>query len=260
MIPRLLEDQVVYDVVAPWPDASDNNRSLTRAAVSAYGNDPSSWKAEIASPGQTAFVVGPIFGDMNQDGRLSVEDIDLVCSAVLNGGDETYDLNADGNVDVADVNYLVEDVIGTNAGDVNIDRIFNSTDLIIVFTTGEYEDGVAGNSLWSSGDWNCDGEFDTSDLVTAFQTGSYQLGAAPGAQTAAVTPDLFLRQTGQTGREVGEADPAIVTMAAQQSPAPSLSIAARDLVFNEQDGGLNDGYELDDLDLELLLSDDPETI
>ena len=260
LIPRLLEDQVVYDVVAPWPDASDNNRSLTRAAVSAYGNDPSSWKAEIASPGQTAFVVGPIFGDMNQDGRLSVEDIDLVCSAVLNGGDETYDLNADGNVDVADVNYLVEDVIGTNAGDVNIDRIFNSTDLIIVFTAGEYEDGVAGNSLWSTGDWNCDGEFDTSDLVTAFQTGSYQLGAAPGAQTAAVTPDLFLRQTGQTGREAGEADPAIVTMAAQQSPAPSLSIAARDLVFNEQDGGLNDGYELDDLDLELLLSDDPETI
>jgi hypothetical protein len=59
-------------------------------------------------------------------------------------------------------------------GDSNRDGVFDSTDLVQVFQAGQYEDGVLGNSTWSSGDWNGDGEFDSQDLVFAFQAGSYQ--------------------------------------------------------------------------------------
>jgi hypothetical protein len=59
-------------------------------------------------------------------------------------------------------------------GDANLDHIFNSTDLVIVFQAGEYEDNQTGNSRWATGDWNRDGDFDTGDLVLAFQFGAYE--------------------------------------------------------------------------------------
>jgi hypothetical protein len=58
-------------------------------------------------------------------------------------------------------------------GDSNEDGQFDSADLVHVFQTAQYEDGVAGNSRWEGGDWNGDGEFDTADLVLAFQSGNY---------------------------------------------------------------------------------------
>lgn len=59
------------------------------------------------------------------------------------------------------------------AGDANGDRIFNSTDLIIVFAAGLYEDETPDNAGWTNGDWNHDSDFDSGDLVVAFSTGSY---------------------------------------------------------------------------------------
>jgi hypothetical protein len=65
------------------------------------------------------------------------------------------------------------------AGDANRDGIFNSTDLMLVFEAGEYEDDVAGNSTFEKGDWNDDGEFNSRDLVFAFQQGNYVSAAVP---------------------------------------------------------------------------------
>jgi hypothetical protein len=64
-------------------------------------------------------------------------------------------------------------------GDVDIDGVFNSGDLVKVFQVGEYEDGIVGNSTWAEGDWNNDNEFDTTDLVVAFQAGQYVPAASP---------------------------------------------------------------------------------
>ena len=61
-------------------------------------------------------------------------------------------------------------------GDVNVDGLFDSADLVEVFQVNEYEDGIAGNSTWTDGDWNGDGEFDSGDLVVAFQDGNYEAG------------------------------------------------------------------------------------
>ncbi len=52
-------------------------------------------------------------------------------------------------------------------GDANHDGGFDSSDLITVFQTGEYEDDIEDNSVWEEGDWNGDGDFNSSDLVVA---------------------------------------------------------------------------------------------
>ena len=62
-------------------------------------------------------------------------------------------------------------------GDVNGDGIFNSSDLVMVFRAGEYNDDIDGNSTFEEGDWNGDGDFDSSDLVVTFQVGHYVAAA-----------------------------------------------------------------------------------
>ncbi len=194
-IPRLLEDQVVYAAVAPWPDASGNGNSLTRSGPSAYGNDAASWVAAAATPGD----VGPAAADVNGDGRVDVGDIDTLCLAVRTA-DVALDLTGDGVVDRDDLLMLVEELMGSQIGDVNLDGAFTSKDIVRAFQRGEYQDAIADGSSWVSGDWNCDGDFDESDLLFAFQRGQYEkdprfLGppigppAAVAAAVAAFTHD-----------------------------------------------------------------------
>lgn len=68
---------------------------------------------------------------------------------------------------------LFERVPGDSTGDGR----FNSSDLVLAFQVGEYEDDIAGNSTFEEGDWNGDGDFTTSDLVFAFQAGTYNAAA-----------------------------------------------------------------------------------
>ena len=58
---------------------------------------------------------------------------------------------------------------------------FNSTDFVVVFGAGQYEDAEALNSTWATGDWNGDGEFNSSDFVAAFTDGGYERGPRPAA-------------------------------------------------------------------------------
>jgi hypothetical protein len=58
-------------------------------------------------------------------------------------------------------------------GDVNADGRFDSSDIVLLFQSGQYEDGVEWNSTWTEGDVNGDQEFDTRDLVQLFQNGRY---------------------------------------------------------------------------------------
>ena len=76
---------------------------------------------------------------------------------------------------------MIENVLSTNYGDANLDRLFNSTDLVLVFQAGEYDDQIPLNSLWETGDWNGDGEFDSGDLVLASQSGAYDSAAIKAA-------------------------------------------------------------------------------
>ena len=116
----------------------------------------------------------PTFGDLNLDGVLSAEDIDVLCGAIQSD-DRTFDLSGDDRLDEDDVVALVEGRMGKSVGDANLDGLFDSQDLVLIFQAGEYEDSVTNNSSWREGDWNCDGEFDSGDIVFAFRRGHYRL-------------------------------------------------------------------------------------
>jgi hypothetical protein len=62
-------------------------------------------------------------------------------------------------------------------GDSNHDGRFNSSDLVLVFQSGKYEDSIPRNATFEEGDWNGDGDFTTADMVLAFQSGNYVLDA-----------------------------------------------------------------------------------
>ncbi|MCA9166908.1 MAG: hypothetical protein KDB23_04545 [Planctomycetales bacterium] len=124
-------------------------------------------------------------GDFDGNGTVDAADIDALSAVVRQGSnDAAFDLTSDGLVNEADRSFLVETVLNTYFGDSNLDNEFNTTDFVTVFTAGQYEDGVTGNSTWATGDWNGDGDFDSSDFVTAFAAGGYEVG--PRAAVAAV--------------------------------------------------------------------------
>lgn len=83
-----------------------------------------------------------------------------------------YDKDGDRQVTRTDVDLLLFELV-IPKGDSNLNGIFNSSDLLLVFQAGGYEDEVAGNARWETGDWNGDGEFNSSDLVFVFQSGMY---------------------------------------------------------------------------------------
>ena len=112
-------------------------------------------------------------------------DIDSLSAAIRAGATETrFDLNGDGAVNNSDRVHWVEETSKTYFGDSNLYGEFNTADFVAVFTFGEYEDAVAGNSLWAEGDWDGNGDFDSGDFVTAFAAGGYEAG--PRAAVSAV--------------------------------------------------------------------------
>ncbi|MCA9198410.1 MAG: hypothetical protein KDA87_12765 [Planctomycetales bacterium] len=116
-------------------------------------------------------------GDFSGDGVLDLDDLEMMTRATRIGRvDSLFDLDGDTHVDANDIAYWVRELGNSYIGDANLDGEFNSSDLVLVFNAGEYEDDVSGASIWYSGDWNGDGDFTTADLVFAFQDAGYEMG------------------------------------------------------------------------------------
>ncbi len=116
-------------------------------------------------------------GDFNDDGSLDALDLELLAAVVGRVDDPAYDLSGDGVVDQHDWSVMVQDILGSTFGDTNLDGRFDSSDLVLAFQMGRYEQGNGATADWSSGDWNGDGMFDSADLVLAFQSGNYVAAA-----------------------------------------------------------------------------------
>jgi hypothetical protein len=189
----VLVDRVRYDDATPWPPSADGlGDSLQRTAAEAYGNLAASWTAQLPTPGRAPLAGVP--GDLNGDGQLDAVDIDTL-SALIRSADPLADINGNGVIDEQDRQDFISGIFGTSYGDSNLDRIFDSNDMVFVFQKGEYEDGIPNNSTWASGDWNGDGEFDSNDFVAAFQTGRYEQPAAVNATHLAAAVDwIFFEQ------------------------------------------------------------------
>jgi hypothetical protein len=180
-----------HGVVTLLPDGSFEYRHT------AAHTSPDSFVYEISDSrggtarGQVNITITPsIPGDFDSNGAVDLTDINLLCGQIRSGSqDANYELTGDGQVDNADFQFLIRSILNTTVGDANLDGIFNSSDLILVFQAGEYEDTVAGNSMWADGDWNCDGEFSTADLIVAFQAGAYVSAAQRAARAIDSTGD-----------------------------------------------------------------------
>ncbi|MCA9200481.1 MAG: hypothetical protein KDA87_23240, partial [Planctomycetales bacterium] len=105
---------------------------------------------------------------------LDVTDLNLLLQAIAGQHDDArFDLNGDGLLDSQDQTVILRD-LHTERGDANLDGVFDTSDLVLVFSAGLYETGRT--AQWQQGDWNGDGFFGTADLIAAFQVGWYESG------------------------------------------------------------------------------------
>lgn len=118
---------------------------------------------------------GNLRGDLNHDGNVVLDDIDLLLWAIHQGvEDELFDLNGDGvadNLTDGDLDQRILHIVKTYYGDANPDGQYNSDDMVVVFGAGENEDGGNDNSTWAEDDWTGDGAFDGADNVLAMPWG-----------------------------------------------------------------------------------------
>lgn len=79
-----------------------------------------SWRADVNSNGAVRQIVmtSSLYGDVNLDGEVSIADVNAVLDVILGGGGddqellERADVNRDGEVTVADVNAIVDVIVG----------------------------------------------------------------------------------------------------------------------------------------------------
>ena len=177
--------EMTYNDQPPWPTAADGTGpSLTRVSIQRPAGEADNWLAMAPSPGVFAMV-----GDFSMDGTVNEDDIQLMCQAT-HENNVLFDLNGDGTTNLDDLTALVQNVLGTSAGDAQLDGIFDSNDLVEVLQAGQYNDGFANNSTWTTGDWNCDGEFDSEDIVAAFISGRYVADAPPAVHRVSPPPSF----------------------------------------------------------------------
>jgi hypothetical protein len=181
LTPRLYEDELLYDDLAPWPAASDGTgASLQRTATTAFGNDAASWRAGTANPGTVDF--GGAAGDLNSDNIVDGSDIDFLCSALGGPFSATFDFDGSGGLDYDDVVSFVENTLGTSIGDANLDHMINAMDLNQV----GFHWLQVGDVGWATGDFTCDGEVNAMDLNRLAT--NWQFGVAPQAARAPRAP------------------------------------------------------------------------
>ena len=120
---------------------------------------------------------------------------------------------------------MVHRILQTNYGDANLDRYFDTGDLVFVLIAGKYEDGVPMNASWEEGDWNGDGDFTTNDLVIALQSGTYEAAAQAVAATPATATDAAISRESTNG--IAGADftvPQATALSTEKREARVLSI------------------------------------
>jgi PEP-CTERM motif len=132
-------------------------------------------------------------GDYNGDGVLDAADMDLQAAEMKKDPADQdlakFDHNGDGVINVGSAGpdesawgdrlIWIRNLRQTSVGDSNLDDVFNSGDLVVVFGQGKYETGEM--ATWVQGDWDGNMLFNTSDLVFAFSDGGYSAAAGPAA-------------------------------------------------------------------------------
>ena len=114
----IVEEEVLYDDLAPWPVQSDGGGdSLHRVSVKSPGGMASSWAGGPATPGDSHLTV-PQPGDANLDGVFDRRDLDLVFAADR---------------------FLAGQLANWTSGDWNGDGYFNPHDIVLALQSTPFE-------------------------------------------------------------------------------------------------------------------------
>ena len=108
------------------------------------------------TPGTAGMTVDADFDD---NGSVDARDIDLLAAEVASPSRQDMDLTGDGQVNELDIVHLVENILNTHFGDLNLDGVVNDRDFESL--AGNY--GSVGG--WSDGDTDGDGDIDFRDFV-----------------------------------------------------------------------------------------------
>ena len=106
------------------------------------------WKVD-APQIEPVDIVGPtVPGDVNGDTFVDVRDIDAVFAAAAdNSQDATFDVNGDGQIATSDGTHIVEAILQTKAGDLDLNGKVEFADFLVLSTNfgkaGSYSDGDA---------------------------------------------------------------------------------------------------------------------
>lgn len=184
---------VMYMIEEPWTERYDALYEVPFLTQCGSGCDPSqqttlsigsieyntlgaSFGDSWAIPYNFIVVRREVFGDLNQNGFLDIADIDLLTMETANGAyRRDWDFNEDWEINGLDIEIWIEDIFGTLYGDVDLDGLFNSSDLIAVLSKGKY--GSDRHAVWSDGDFTGDGWVDSSDFIIALAKGGYEATA-----------------------------------------------------------------------------------
>ncbi|MDP6634493.1 MAG: lamin tail domain-containing protein, partial [Phycisphaerae bacterium] len=116
-VPHVLEDQVIYDDLAPWATSADGlGDSLQRTPINGWGDDPANWIAGTPDPGAYASINNsPVVDNPIVDVTVDEDAVDTVVdlSATFSDPDlNTFTLSVTGNTDA-----------GLVAASMNVDQL-----------------------------------------------------------------------------------------------------------------------------------------
>lgn len=181
--PSLVPSKVGNAYANPNPSGGllVGDRFYFSAASVALPDQYGSFSRQLWSVGAPEVVTVP--GDFDGDGLVTASDIDSIWGLVQ-AGDPSADLNHDGMVNQADIDYLIHTILNTEYGDANLDGFVDAADLA---ETRKHIGQVFSGPNWADADFNGDGRSDAADLaVVRSHTG---FASAPPASPASATPD-----------------------------------------------------------------------
>ena len=164
--------QSITSAVSPWagyfqPEGSLQNISgqetagewtlhVTDDTVNGKAGTLAGWSLKIK-------LDDDIEGNLNHDGDVNAEDIDLLF-ANLSSADPTFDIDHDGDTDRSDIDTLLMNVMEKRFGDTDLDQ---DVDIQDFDTTTRHFNPEGQNTFysWSQGNWDGDDDVDISDIL-----------------------------------------------------------------------------------------------
>jgi hypothetical protein len=144
------------------------------------------------------------YGDFNASGTINAADINLLNANIRGTPDPaTYDLTGDNVVNASDRLMLVEGLLLTELGDVNLDRRVDIVDLGTIGTNWQTQP-LAGAPAWQFGDFDGSGLVDIVDLGIIGTNWQFDNTPPPGAPGPSMSFDQALKLVGLDGVAIPE--------------------------------------------------------